>query len=108
MFKMFMQAADSLLFLKSVRTVEVHTSGSSGGPPRLLFRVTAEPAPGQAHPQAAITAFMSGGDRAGLHRRLIAIPSSELPGTCSQVVLTEDDEGALHTPALPMHSRSID
>lgn len=94
------QAADSLLFLKSVRCVEVHARGADAGSASLLFRVTASPVAGQVHPQAAITAFMAGSDRAAVHRRLVALPPADLPAACSRVEVTEvDGAGALRAPS---------
>ena len=75
--------------------MEVHACGADGGSASLLFRVAASPVAGQAHPQAAITAFMAGSDRVAVHRRLAALPPADLPGACSHVEVTEDGAGAL-------------
>lgn len=86
------QAAHSLLFLKSLRRVELWVRENATSEPRQIFAGEVAPREGGPQPQAAVKAFVTeGGNRDGFYRRLRETPDSALPSTCVAVDVRLED-----------------
>lgn len=106
-------AREVLLFLKSVRRVELHIKADADSAPRLLLSASLEPsalqsaaAPsalqlaGDGHPQHAVARFVKGtGGSSDFFQRLQAAAEGELPQACGAVTVTVQG-GVPSTPAL--------
>ena len=93
------QAAHSLLFLKSLKLVELWVRDNAESEPRKMFSAELEPIATEGkdastaivavqpqHPQAAIKAFVrQGGGKDAFYQRLKATKDSDLPSTCTMV-----------------------
>ena len=80
------QAAHSLLFLKSLRRVELWVRDSANSEPQKVFAGGVAPRGGSPQPQAAVKAFVTeNGNRDGFYRRLRETPDAALPSSCVTV-----------------------
>jgi len=80
------QAAHALLFLKSLKLVELWVRDNSESEPRQMFSAELAPElPSSQHPQAEIKAFVGreGGGKDTFYQRLKATKDSDLPSSCS-------------------------
>lgn len=80
------QAAHSLLFLKSLKLVELWVRDNSESEPRQVFSAELTPEfSSSQHPQAEIKAFVGsqGGGKDAFYQRLKATKDSDLPTSCS-------------------------
>ncbi len=81
------QAAHALLFLKSLKMVELWVRDNAESEPQKMFSAELGPVVScdqqQQHPQAAIKAFVSGKD--AFYQQLKATSDNNLPNTCTTV-----------------------
>ncbi len=85
------QAAHALLFLKSLKLVELWVRDNAESEPRQVFSAELSPSSlqqqqQQQHPQAAVKAFVShGGGKDAFYQQLKATKDSDLPSSCTTV-----------------------
>ncbi|KAL4545625.1 hypothetical protein Ndes2526B_g00282 [Nannochloris sp. 'desiccata'] len=82
------QAPHALLFLKSLKLVELWVRDNSESEPRQMFSAELAPVfPSSQHPQAEVKAFVSGqgGGKEGFYQRLKTTKDCDLPTICTTV-----------------------
>ena len=101
------QAAHALLFLKSLKKVELWVRDSPSTQPRQLFSAEATTSlPGALPPQAAVKAFVTqsdggggggGGSKDTFYKQLKETKEEDLPSTCTAVDITLIDSSNTNT-----------
>lgn len=88
-------AAEVLLFLKSVRRVELHIKTDAASPAQLLLAASLDlPSSSPQHPQHALVQFVKGeaagggGGGPAFYQRLAATSDADLPQACSKVAVS--------------------